>query len=273
MIALNEIRREAARLGLDMPVVERDYAISWVLKALYADPKLSKLLAFKGGTALRKAYFPHYRFSADLDFTLREPIDHVTLQEGLRTAIEPITDRSGMEIDLPDFRTTREIPGQQSFEARVRFIGPRGQRQDPPRIRLDMTAWEEVLLPLEAKSLIHSYSDSCEAELVVLSLPEILAEKLRAILQRDRPRDLYDVWWLLTRSSEMATASLPDLFQRKCAFKHIAFHGSHDFFEAERLESHRRAWSASLSRLVRPVPEFGQVVSDLRGLLSDLLGE
>lgn len=273
MITLNEIRREAARLELDMPVVERDYAISWVLKALYAESKLSEWLAFKGGTALRKAYFPHYRFSADLDFTLREPIDHVTLQERLGTAIAPITDWSGMETHLADFRTTREIPGQQSFEARVSFIGPRGQRQDPPRIRLDMTAWDEVLLPPETKSLIHRYSDSCEAALVVLSLAEILAEKLRAILQRDRPRDLYDVWWLLTRSSEMATASLPDLFERKCAFKRVTFRGPHDFFEAERLESHRRAWGASLRRLVRPVPEFDQVVSDLRGLLSDVLGD
>ncbi len=132
MITLNEIRREAARLGLDMPVVERDYANSWVLKALYADPKLSRWLAFKGGTALRKAYFPHYRFSADLDFTLREPIDHVTLQERLGTAITLIAEWSGMEIELADFRTTREIPGQESFEARLSFVGPRGSARIHP---------------------------------------------------------------------------------------------------------------------------------------------
>ncbi len=136
-----------------------------------------------------------------------------------------------------------------------------------------MTAWEEVLLPPETKPLIHGYSDSCEAELVILSLPEILAEKLRAILQRDRPRDLYDVWWLLTRSSEMGAASLPDLFQRKCAFKRVTLRGPDDFFEAQRLESHRRTWGASLRRLVRPVPEFDQVVSDLGGLLGDALGQ
>lgn len=158
MITLNRIRRGAAGLGLDMLVVERDHALSWVLKALYADQKLSKWLAFQGGTALRKAYFPNYRFSADLDFALREPIDDLTLRERLGTAITLIADWSGIKTHLADSRTTRRIPGQQSFEGRVIFIGPRGQRQNPPRIRLEMTAWEELLLPPETKSLIHGYS-------------------------------------------------------------------------------------------------------------------
>ena len=63
------LRDEAQRLGVPLDVVERDYAIGYVLAALYERDSLASALVFKGGTALKKAYFGDYRFSVDLDFT------------------------------------------------------------------------------------------------------------------------------------------------------------------------------------------------------------
>ena len=60
-------------------MVERDYVLSWVLKSLYEIEPLRKCLVFKGGTALRKLYFPQTRFSVDLDFTLVDRIAEVHL--------------------------------------------------------------------------------------------------------------------------------------------------------------------------------------------------
>ena len=53
-------------------VIERDYVLAWFLTGP-AGHALRNVLAFKGGTALRRCWFPDYRFSEDLDFTLTEP--------------------------------------------------------------------------------------------------------------------------------------------------------------------------------------------------------
>jgi len=53
-----------------------------------------------------------------------------------------------------------------------------------------------LLHRLERRRLIHPYSDECDALLLVYSLQEIFAEKVRSVFERIRPRDLYDVWYL-----------------------------------------------------------------------------
>ena len=65
--------RLAKRGGRRIPetVLERDYCLSWFLVGLSGTP-LNDTLAFKGGTAIKKCYIPDYRFSEDLDFTIRE---------------------------------------------------------------------------------------------------------------------------------------------------------------------------------------------------------
>ena len=65
--------RLARRGGRRIPeaVLEKDYCLSWFLVGLSATP-LKDILVFKGGTAIKKCYIPDYRFSEDLDFTLRK---------------------------------------------------------------------------------------------------------------------------------------------------------------------------------------------------------
>src|SRR5260370_16421179 len=66
-------------------VLERDYCLAWFLAAL-AQSDLQRVLAFKGGTALKRCYFGEYRFSEDLDFTLLED----TAFDDIRRSLEPI---------------------------------------------------------------------------------------------------------------------------------------------------------------------------------------
>jgi predicted nucleotidyltransferase component of viral defense system len=54
-------------------VLERDYCLAWFLCAL-AESDLKPVLAFRGGTALKRCYFGDYAFSEDLDFVLTESI-------------------------------------------------------------------------------------------------------------------------------------------------------------------------------------------------------
>jgi predicted nucleotidyltransferase component of viral defense system len=52
-------------------VVEKDYVLGWILAGMYGHEELAESWVFKGGTCLKKCYFETYRFSEDLDFTLR----------------------------------------------------------------------------------------------------------------------------------------------------------------------------------------------------------
>lgn len=72
MIDRREILESASSLGLLPNVVEKDYVLGWLLAGINAHPALADAWVFKGGTCLKKCYFETYRFSEDLDFTLRD---------------------------------------------------------------------------------------------------------------------------------------------------------------------------------------------------------
>lgn len=75
MISTAELARLAHHLRMGDRVMEKDYVLSWLLIAI-ADSELRNGLAFKGGTALKRCYYPDYRFSEDLDFTLSVDLSH-----------------------------------------------------------------------------------------------------------------------------------------------------------------------------------------------------
>ena len=63
------LRDASQGAGQPLPVIELDYAQSWILAGISRVPALGDSLVFKGGTALKKCYFGDYRFSEDLDFS------------------------------------------------------------------------------------------------------------------------------------------------------------------------------------------------------------
>jgi predicted nucleotidyltransferase component of viral defense system len=72
LISAEDIRRIAREEKLAAGIVEKDYALTWLLKGFYLmDSGLDDRFVLKGGTAIRKVYFPQvWRFSEDLDFTV-----------------------------------------------------------------------------------------------------------------------------------------------------------------------------------------------------------
>ncbi len=69
MIQPGEIQSIAGKDGVRDTQIEKDYVISWVTYGIANNPFLKENMVFKGGTVLKKVYFPDYRFSEDLDFT------------------------------------------------------------------------------------------------------------------------------------------------------------------------------------------------------------
>jgi predicted nucleotidyltransferase component of viral defense system len=88
MIDRREILEAASSFSLLPNIVEKDYVLGWMLAGINAHDELAESWVFKGGTCLKKCYFETYRFSEDLDFTLRNE-EHLD-EEFLRTAFEEV---------------------------------------------------------------------------------------------------------------------------------------------------------------------------------------
>lgn len=91
--------RLAATDGLRIreDVLERDYCLAWFLSCL-SQSDLKPVLAFKGGTALRRCYFPDYRFSEDLDFTLRDALAFDEIRSRLERVYAMAREQSGIQF-------------------------------------------------------------------------------------------------------------------------------------------------------------------------------
>ncbi|MBC8449250.1 MAG: nucleotidyl transferase AbiEii/AbiGii toxin family protein [Chloroflexi bacterium] len=271
MITAAELQRLAAQTGVRLEMQERDYALGWFLLGLSETPGLCQALAFKGGTALRKTYFPTYRFSEDLDFTLVRPVEKDKLQGGVQAVCHQVQSTSGMQMWIALWKQTRDVAGEEAYRARLAYVGPLGQRgPDPPRITLDLTHYELLVLPAALRRIIHPYSDAPRAPLQVPTycLEEMLAEKLRALLRRCYPRDIYDVWYLLKHHDEGLDHSLLlHVLEEKCRHKGYSFSSAEDFLLPARRVGMSEAWNTSLQHLVSFPPTYEAVMTELETLL------
>ena len=229
MIDRREILDMAGTLGLLPQVVEKDYVLGWVLAGIYQQPALAESWIFKGGTCLKKCYFETYRFSEDLDFTLTDPshIDRDFLDGVFRDIGEWIYEQSG--IELPEERQEFDIfenpRGSVSCQGKLSYRGPIAPRSGGlPRIKLDLTPDEPLVLPLAERTIFHDYSDAPAEGIAVLcyAYEEAFAEKVRALGDRARPRDLYDVINLYRNAeARPRPAVLLHALEQKCAHRRL----------------------------------------------------
>jgi predicted nucleotidyltransferase component of viral defense system len=201
MIFEGEIRRNAAKQKVDPMVIDLDYSLGWFLLGLSRNDDLSTALRFKGGSCLRKCYFPDYRFSEDLDFTMEILLSASELETHIQEIARWITKQDGpnFQIDPIRIEVVNDDYGNESYQARIYYRGPLQWGGSPRAIRIDVTKHERLSLPAVHRTVHHPYSDQSSfqgAELVCYSLEEVFAEKLRAVGGQRRfaiSRDLYDI--------------------------------------------------------------------------------
>lgn len=116
--------------------------------------------------------------------------------------------------------------GNPSCQGKLSYRGPVSSNTGGlPRIKLDLSADERIVLAPVQVPLFHPYSDAPEGGITVLSYAyeEAFGEKVRALAERTRPRDLYDVVNLYRNTeARPAAAVLMDVLRQKCDFKCIA---------------------------------------------------
>ena len=262
MISAEDVRRIARKEKLPAGVVEKDYALTWLLRGFYLGSSgLDDVLVLKGGTAIRKVYFPQtWRFSEDLDFTVAKTVESQNMRDFMLRVFETLLRESGMRYSFESFHLTVG-----SIMANVQFVGPLSFTN---RIRVDVSLNERMVLEPERRLVGTGYSDLVEFRVLVYSLDEILAEKIRSIMQRGYSRDYYDVWRLL-KEAQFKDSEIREALKRKCELNGIRYEPDLLFSE-RRLGEARGFWEKGLLHLTRELPKFDVIVSDLKERLSYL---
>jgi predicted nucleotidyltransferase component of viral defense system len=165
--------------------VEQDLLLSRLIIEISNDAYLGSELVFRGGTCLHKLHTDHpYRYSEDLDYVRRTGGGIATLTR----ALSAIGDRLGMGV-----RT--QIGPQPKVYLRAPFETGNGVM----RIKVEMNTFERspcrdlVQIPHRVESAWFDGS----ADVVTFSPAELVSTKLRALFQRSKGRDLFDLWLAL----------------------------------------------------------------------------
>lgn len=164
--------------------VEQDLVISRTIVDIFSDPLLKNHLAFRGGTALHKIFLnPPARYSEDIDL--------VQLIDG---PIGPIFDQLRECLHYLGAPRSKQSKGNSTllyrFESEIEPVVKM-------RVKIEINCREHfsilglMAVPFEVES--KWFSGKCQ--LITYDLNELLGTKLRALYQRKKGRDLFDLWF------------------------------------------------------------------------------
>lgn len=240
MLSLKDLKKAAAKEGVPQAVVEKDYVLSVALKAI-SESLLARHAIFKGGTAIRKAYFTKARFSEDLDFNAVNAGKNECL-ELLKGALE------GKTLGGISFEKVVEEKTNAGLKASIKYLGQLAYAQ---RIKFDFNFRENMVdQPIDCE-LPDAYGLG-RAKLLVMGLEEIFAEKIHALCSRSAARDLYDAWFLFEKGVQIDKLVLDQKF---------AYYG--EKFDAvtamDNVRKTREVWQKDLRHLLKKLPEFDEI--------------
>ncbi len=274
MIARQDILDRAAEWGLRPDMVEKDYVLGWMLAALATHSESSERWVFKGGTCLKKCYYETYRFSEDLDFSLTNEARYGKddLETILREVAVVCGRQSGIQFSNEHVavRERSDATGRLTFEGKIGYQGPLAI-PTWPRIRFDLTQHELIVCEPTHREIIHPYPDDLpnEALIQTYAFEELLAEKTRALVERVRPRDLYDVVFLLSNMIELpGQEALLSVFEEKCEWKGIRTPDSAEVVHLVSSSAELGAdWEAMLAHQLPELPPLAMTAAQLGDLL------
>jgi predicted nucleotidyltransferase component of viral defense system len=263
ILSRSELHRLANREKVALGVLEKDYVLTEVLKSLSQVSQLREFFIFKGGTALRKVYFPNWRYSEDLDFTVRQDMGKEDVARILDTWYRRVEQSSRILL------TTKMLHKPDGYaRVRIQFVGPLAY---PAMIYMDLSFDEPLCLEPEYRTVLtHPFPDE-QQKVLAYPLEELLAEKMRSLLERGKSRDYYDVWRLLEeQSAELNLELLGTVLSRKLAHKGLRPCAISDFLPKDP-RALKRYWEEDLQQQVNPLPPLEAVLAELQDMLDKLL--
>jgi predicted nucleotidyltransferase component of viral defense system len=273
VIARADIVERVRQWSLPENVVEKDYILGWLLWGIASDATLGEPWVFKGGTCLKKCYVETYRFSEDLDFTVLPggPYKPEDVEPLLRRVLTRVGDASGVDFNA-QAPALRLRPDGLSTEGRVYYRGPLGA--PTARVKLDISANETVVRPPVLREIAHPYPDGAlDASVRCYAFDELFAEKLRAMRQRCRPRDLYDVVNLFWRNDlRLYPDAIRSALEEKCKAKNVPVPVAADFIGTPAIDELASEWENMLGHQLPALPPLQLFLDALPDLFAWLDG-
>lgn len=187
-----------------MAMVEQDLIISRALVCLYEDAVIRDKLVFRGGTALNKLFMKlPSRYSEDIDLVQRraEPIGPVI--DAMRGALESWLGSPKRKMSARSVKLIYKYEGVDGAASKL-------------KIEINTTEHFQVL-PLQVMPFsVDSEWFAGESAVVTYALEELMATKLRALYQRRKSRDLFDMWYVC-RQGKVDIAQMMGIFWHYCA--------------------------------------------------------
>ncbi len=246
MLNKEELIKLKPSLGFNLGQAEKDYLQHLFL--LFLSRHLKNELVFKGGTALQKAYGLN-RFSEDLDFTLNTD-----------TNIEEIIEKIKKDIENFGFKTEyKALSSKISKCYKLRIKGPLydGTERSIAGLRIEISLRRDLFLKSDTREVIPVYQDLQPYIILIMNAEEILAEKIRAVFQREKARDIYDIWFLLKKGIKIDYS----LVKKKTEFYNIKFNKNNFFRKISKI---KKIWGEELSGYISFIPDFKEVFKEIK---------
>jgi predicted nucleotidyltransferase component of viral defense system len=179
-------------------MVEQDYLLCKAIEAIFTSPKLKNQLAMRGGTVLHKAHLaPASRYSEDIDLVLTADRSREGIKEDIASVLAPLLGDPAESFQTRVRLSVRNLVAKSEI-ARLHYVyEPTSMQAATASLKVEVNLNErEPLFPL---TTLHIDAPGNGAEVVhvpVVSydLDEMLGTKLRALIQREHGRDLFDLW-------------------------------------------------------------------------------
>ncbi len=184
--------------------IEQDLVLTKAMIKLYSDPLLTEAFALRGGTAMQKLFFdPPTRYSEDIDLVQirQEPIGEAI--DAIRKLLDPWLGEPRRE------RKQSRVTLFYRFESEM----PPIQRM---RLKIEVNTGEHFTVLKPKRHTLHCESEwfSGHAEILTYEIEELLGTKMRALYQRKKGRDLYDLSMALNHFKNLDLAKTIYCFQK-----------------------------------------------------------
>ena len=239
MLTKEEIRKIAEGKNEAEKIIEKDYLLEILM---FIIQETTDSLAFKGGTALYKLHSLN-RFSEDLDFTLTGKLDVKKFSQSILRKLQ----QGGFSCRIKEI-ISFQLQDNLKFEIKGPLFD--GNITNLNVVSINISKRENLIYLPKEERIYPKYRDIPSFTIRVMVLEEILAEKIRALFTRQKPRDLYDIWFLLNKGIKPEIGDI----NRKLKIYKEKFNKNKMI---EKIEEKRKSWHMDLRVLIKGnLPDF-----------------
>ncbi len=237
-ISLDELKIIANKEKFNLIFLEKDYLLTYLLYLI----KDVKGIYFKGGTALNKIFLNHERLSEDLDFTLTKKLSDVEkeIKNKLKNTI------------------FKKITHDKRVENFARLIVHYKLFHENGTIFIDLNKRAELLLKPQKIKIPNFYKEFIpEFDINCLNQKEIIAEKIMATCERYKPRDYFDLYFIIKNNLPISISLIKKKFKKnKKEFTiGLLFKKTNKIFNE---------WNDDLFKLTKTNPSFHEIMKTLK---------